>query len=261
MNIQVERIEKVVKITLDRPERLNALNQQTLDEIIEVMQPLDKDPSVGCFIITGAGKAFAAGADIKEMGTKSYMDMFHQDYFAGWESFTNIRTPKIAAINGYALGGGCELAMMCDILYASETAIFGQPEIKLGVIPGIGGTQRLTKLIGKSKAMELILTGKTITAHEAEHIGLVSRIFKKEELIPESIQTAITISNYSKTTVMVAKEMVDRALELGLREGILFERRAFHALFATKDQKEGMAAFLEKRPANFQNNPLESINL
>lgn len=251
MNIKIEQRKRVVIITLNRPKALNALNSELMQEMVSVMQKLDKDPSVGCFVITGSKKAFAAGADIKEMENKSYMDMFHENYFAAWEAFTAIRTPKIAAVSGYALGGGCELAMMCDIIYASNTAKFGQPEIKLGVIPGIGGTQRLTKMVGKTKAMDLILTGRLMNAEEAERSGLVSRIIPVETLLEESVEAAAVIASYSKTTAMVARETIDRAMELSLREGVLYERRAFHALFATEHQKEGMQAFVEKRKANF----------
>ncbi len=261
MNIKIERKGRVVILTLDRPKALNALNQELMQEIVSVMQEFDKDPEVGCFIITGSVKAFAAGADIKEMKDKSYLEMFHEDYFAGWEQFTAIRTPKIAAVSGYALGGGCELAMMCDIIYASDTAKFGQPEIKLGVIPGIGGTQRLTKMIGKTKAMDWILTGRMIDADEAERSGLVARIFNSEELLEKTIEIAEEVASYSKTTVMVARETVDRAMELGLREGILFERRVFHALFSTNDQKEGMGAFIEKRPPNFNKEQEQFSNI
>lgn len=251
MNIKIEQRKRVVIITLNRPKALNALNSALMLEMVSVMQKLDKDPSVGCFVITGSKKAFAAGADIKEMENKSYMDMFHENYFATWEAFTAIRTPKIAAVSGYALGGGCELAMMCDIIYASNTAKFGQPEIKLGVIPGIGGTQRLTNMVGKTKAMDMILTGRLMNAEEAERSGLVSRIMPVETLLEESVKAAATIASYSKTTAMVARETIDRAMELSLREGILYERRAFHALFATEHQKEGMQAFVEKRKADF----------
>lgn len=251
MNIKIEQRKRVVIVTLNRPKALNALNSALMLEMISAMQELDKDPDVGCFIITGSEKVFAAGADIKEMENKSYIDMFHEDYFASWEAFTAIRTPKIAVVSGYALGGGCELAMMCDIIYASTTAKFGQPEIKLGVIPGIGGTQRLTKMIGKAKAMDLILTGRFMDAEEAERSGLVARIMPSDILLEESIKTAEIIASYSKTTAMVARETVDRAMELSLREGVLYERRAFHALFATEHQKEGMQAFIEKRAPEF----------
>lgn len=261
MNIKIEQKGRVAILTLNRPKALNALNHALMKEIVSAMQKYDKDPGVGCFLITGSVKSFAAGADIKEMKDKSYLDMFHEDYFAGWEQFTAIRTPKIAAVSGYALGGGCELAMMCDIIYASDTAKFGQPEIKLGVIPGIGGTQRLTKMIGKSKAMDWILSGRMIGAEEAERSGLVARIFPSDELLDKTIEIAEQIASYSKTAVMVAREAVDRAMELGLREGILFERRMFHALFNTKDQKEGMNAFVEKRSPNFNKEQEQFLNI
>lgn len=260
MNIKVEKERRVVIITLDRPQALNALNTPLMNELVAVMQQYDKDPEIGCFVVTGSEKAFAAGADIKEMNTKTYLDMFHEDYFAGWEQFTAIRTPKIAAVSGYALGGGCELAMMCDIIYASDSAKFGQPEIKLGVIPGIGGTQRLTKSIGKAKAMDMILTGRMMGAEEAESAGLVAKIFPKETLLEEVKSIADNIASYSKTSVMIAKEAVDRALEMGLREGILYERRVFHALFATEDQKEGMQAFIEKRTPSFGKSPVSNTS-
>lgn len=251
MNIKIEQQKRVVLITLNRPKALNALNNQLMEELVSAMREFDSKPEVGCFVITGSEKAFAAGADIKEMADKSYLDMYHEDYFSGWRGFTDIKTPKIAAVSGYALGGGCELAMMCDIIYASDTAVFGQPEIKLGVIPGIGGTQRFTKAIGKYKAMELILTGRFMKADEAYDSGLVTRIFLTNELLEKALAIAQEIASYSKTTVMAAKEAVDRALELSLSEGILFERRTFHALFTTEHQKEGMRAFIEKRLPDF----------
>lgn len=250
-NIIIEREGAVVIARLNRPKALNALNTTLLAELLEKLQPLDNDPTVGCFIITGSERAFAAGADIKEMEQKSYLDMFQEDFFGAWEAFTGLRTPKIAAVSGYALGGGCELSMMCDIIYASENAKFAQPEIKLGVIPGIGGTQRLTKLIGKVKALDLILTGRMMNAEEALQAGLIARIFPKEELLDRTLEIAQQIASFSKPSLIAAVESVDRALELGLREGLLFERRVFHALFATKDQKEGMKAFIEKREPAF----------
>lgn len=262
MNITIEQKKRVVKLTLNRPKVLNALNTETMLELVDVMKTLDKDPNIGCFVIAGSEKAFAAGADIKEMEGKSYLDMYNEDYFSRWEEFTAIRTPKIAAVSGYALGGGCELAMMCDIIYASENAKFGQPEIKLGVIPGIGGTQRLTKIVGKPKAMEMILTGRVIDALEAERIGLVSAILSTSNFINEVLEIAGVIASYSKPSVMLAIESVNRALELGMREGILFERRMFHSLFNTIDQKEGMRAFIEKRTPDFNTqNEEQFINL
>ncbi|UZO80899.1 enoyl-CoA hydratase-related protein [Aquimarina sp. ERC-38] len=251
MNIKVEKVNGVVLIRLNRPQALNALNKQLMKELVATLKEYDTQPEIGCFIITGSEKAFAAGADIKEMADKSYLDMLHEDYFSGWKALTAIRTPIIAAVSGYALGGGCELAMMCDIIYASDTAQFGQPEINLGVIPAIGGTQRLTKAIGKYKAMEMILTGRFITAEEAEKAGLVAQIFPKEQLIEETLKVATKIATQSKTAIWVAKEAVNRAQEVSLSEGILHERRAFHALFSTQHQKEGMHAFIEKRTADF----------
>ncbi len=249
--ISIEQKGRIAIVQLHRPQALNALNTELMHELITALRNMDKDPKVGCFIITGSEKAFAAGADIKEMKNKSYPDMASEDYFSGWEAFSAIKTPKIAAVSGYALGGGCELAMMCDIIFAADTAKFGQPEIKLGVIPGIGGSQRLTKLIGKSKAMDLILTGRLMPAIEAERSGLVSRVFSSDILLEETIKTAHLIANYSKPATIMAKETINIALETGLRDGILFERRNFHALFATRDQKEGMQAFIEKRTPFF----------
>ena len=250
-NLIIEQIGRVVLIRLNRPQALNALNSDLLSELLVQLKPLDKNPDIGCFVLTGSEKAFAAGADIKEMEQKSYMDMFQEDFFAQWEAFTALRTPKIAAVSGYALGGGCELAMMCDVIFASDDAKFGQPEIKLGVIPGIGGTQRLTKLVGKAKAMDMILTGRMMDAQEAERSGLVARIFPKAQLLEQSLEIAHTIAAYGKAATIAAIEAVNRAEELSLKEGLLFERRVFHALFATQDQKEGMRAFIEKRTPAF----------
>ena len=252
MSISIKRSGRVVEVHLNRPEVLNALNSEIMLEMSKQLKPLDRDPGIGCFVICGNDKAFAAGADIKEMADRSYMDMFLDDYFAAWEDFTALRTPKIAAVAGYALGGGCELAMMCDLVFAGPNARFGQPEIKLGVIPGIGGSQRLTKLVGKARAMDMVLTGRMMDAREAEQAGLVSRVIPDDQLIPQTMEAAKIIANHSKPAVMVAKEAVDRALELGLREGILFERRCFHALFSTEDQKEGMQAFINKRSPVFK---------
>jgi enoyl-CoA hydratase len=250
-HIKVVREDRVVIVHLNRPEVLNALNSELTRELLAALTPLDGDPDVGCFLITGSARVFAAGADIAEMADKTATEMFAQDYFADWERFTALRTPKVAAVSGHALGGGCELAMMCDTVIASETAVFGQPEIKLGVIPGIGGTQRLTRLVGKAKAMDLILTGRTMDAAEAERSGLVSRVVPAGRLMAEATAVARTIAGHSKPTAMAAREAVDRALEVGLAEGTRYERRVFHALFATEDQKEGMRAFLEKRPPDF----------
>ena len=249
--IVIERQGRVVIVTVNRPEARNALNSEVMHAMADELAPLDRDADVGCFVIRGSEKAFAAGADIKEMAGQTFADMYAQDFFAPWERFAALRTPKIAAVSGYALGGGCELAMMCDMIFAADTAIFGQPEIRLGVIPGMGGTQRLTKLVGKAKAMDLILTGRTMDAAEAERCGLVSRVVAADRLMEEALAAAQTIAGYGKAAAMAAREAVDRALETGLREGILFERRLFHALFATSDQKEGMAAFIEKRRPDF----------
>ena len=251
MTVKIERHDRVVTVTLHRPEARNALNTDLMTALIDSLQPLDRDPEVGCFVLTGSDGVFAAGADIKEMASKSYQDMISEDFFAGWDSFTALRTPKIAAVAGYALGGGCELAMMCDLVIAADNAHFGQPEIKLGVIPGIGGTQRLTRLVGRAKAMDLILTGRLMDAAEAERSGLVARVVPADRLLAEATHAASVIASYSRPAVRAAREAVDRALEVSLREGVLFERRTFHALFATHDQTEGMQAFLEKRPPRF----------
>jgi enoyl-CoA hydratase len=250
-NVLIERIGGVVVARLNRPQALNALSTELMHELVAGLRPHDRDRTVGCFVVTGSDTVFAAGADIKEMRDRSYMDMFYADFFAGWDAFTALRTPKIAAVAGHALGGGCELAMMCDMIFAGENARFGQPEIKLGVIPGMGGSQRLTKLVGKSMAMDMVLTGRSIDAHEALRVGLASRVIPVARLMDETLATAQAIAGHGKAAAMVAREAVDRALELGLREGLLFERRTFHALFATEDQKEGMSAFTAKRPAVF----------
>ena len=250
-NLKIDRDGRVVTVTLNRPEVLNALNSELLEELLAALTPLDADPEVGCFVITGSARAFAAGADIAEMAPKSGMEMFTENYFSGWDSFAALRTPKIAAVSGYALGGGCELAMLCDFIIAADTAKFGQPEIKLGVIPGIGGTQRLTSLVGKAKAMDLILTGRMMDATEAERAGLVARVVPAESLLTEAAAAAATIASFSKPVTMVAREAVERALEVGLSEGMVFERRTYYALFSSNDQKEGMAAFLEKRAPRF----------
>ncbi|MFB7721789.1 enoyl-CoA hydratase [Nocardia sp. NPDC058058] len=251
--ILLERKGRVALITLNRPKALNALNSQVLTDISAALDELENDNEIGAVVLTGSERAFAAGADIKEMSEKSYMDMFLTDHFAGWDRLVAFRKPIIAAVAGYALGGGCELAMMCDILLAADTAKFGQPEIKLGVIPGMGGSQRLTRAVGKAKAMDLILTGRNMDAEEAERAGLVSRIVPAADLVATALEVAETIASMSLPSVMIAKEAVDRAFETTLTEGLRFERRVFHSLFATEDQKEGMAAFVEKRPANFSN--------
>lgn len=251
--IIVERRDRVALITLNRPEALNALNLELLHELVAAASELDADPGIGAIVITGSAKAFAAGADIKEMASKSYVDMYAADWFEGWSRFTAVRTPLIAAVSGYALGGGCELVMMCDVVIAGDNAKFGQPEIKLGVIPGMGGSQRLTRAIGKAKAMELILTGRTMDAAEAERSGLVSRVVPAETVLEEAMSTAATIGSMSLPIAMMAKEAVNAAFETMLENGIRFERRVFHATFATEDQKEGMSAFVDKRDPKFTN--------
>ena len=251
--ILLERQGRVGWITLNRPKVLNALNLQLMTEVIDAATTLDRDPEIGCLVITGSAKAFAAGADFLEMAPNDYMDMYLNDWFSTWDRLSQVRKPIIAAVAGYALGGGCELAMICDILLAADTAKFGQPEIKLGVIPGIGGSQRLTRAVGKAKAMELCLTGRTMDAAEAERAGLVSRIVPSVELLTDAQKTAETIAGMSLPITMMAKEAVNRAFESSLAEGVRFERRLFHSAFATADQSEGMAAFTEKRPPNFTN--------
>ncbi|MBB4854803.1 enoyl-CoA hydratase [Mycobacteroides chelonae] len=249
--ILTERIDRVAVITLNRPKALNALNSQVMHEVTTAAAEFDADHGVGAIIITGSEKAFAAGADIKEMSEQSFSDMFGSDFFATWGRLGAVRTPTIAAVSGYALGGGCELAMMCDLIIAADNAKFGQPEIKLGVLPGMGGSQRLTRAIGKAKAMDMILTGRNMDAAEAERSGLVSRVVATESLLDEAKAIAKTISEMSLSASMMAKEAVNRAFESSLAEGLLFERRIFHSAFGTADQSEGMAAFVEKRPANF----------
>ena len=242
----------VTLIRLNRPEALNALNSQLLGELSAALDAAEADEGVRCVVLTGSDRAFAAGADIKEMSDKTYAQMFATNFFgAAGQRLERFRKPIIAAVAGYALGGGCELAMLCDFIIAAETAKFGQPEINLGVMPGIGGTQRLTRLVGKAKAMDLILTGRLIDAAEADRIGLVSRVVPTGRLLAEAAEVAGQIAGYGKLAAMASRECVDRALETGLSDGIRYERRAFHALFATADQDEGMRAFLEKRAASF----------
>jgi enoyl-CoA hydratase len=250
--VLVERKGRVGVLTINRPKALNALNSAVLSEMLEKAAALDADKDIGCIVITGNERAFAAGADIKEMSEKTYMDMYYTDHFGGWDKLGKMRTPKIAAVNGFALGGGCELAMICDFIIAGDGAKFGQPEIKLGVIPGMGGSQRMAHAVGKAKAMDLILTGRMMDAEEAERSGLVSRIVPADDLLAEALKAAETIASYSKPSTMVAKEAVDRAFEVGLAEGLNYERRTFFALFATEDQTEGMEAFIEKRHPNFK---------
>lgn len=250
--ISVERKGRVAIIRITRPKALNALNSQVLAEMLAAARELDADRGVGCIVVTGDERAFAAGADIKEMSEKSYMDMYYSDFFSDWDAFAKLRTPKIAAVAGYALGGGCELAMMCDFIIAADSAKFGQPEIKLGVIPGMGGSQRMARSIGKAKAMDLILTGRMMDAEEAERSGLVSRIVAADKLMEEVVAAAETIASYSKPSTMVAKEAVDRAFETSLAEGLNYERRTFFGLFATADRTEGMEAFVAKRKPDFK---------
>ncbi|MFD1556879.1 enoyl-CoA hydratase [Paraburkholderia silviterrae] len=253
-NILVETRGKVGLITLNRPKALNALNDALMDELGAALKAFDADEGIGAIVITGSEKAFAAGADIGMMATYSFMDVYKGDYITrNWETIRTIRKPIIAAVAGFALGGGCELAMMCDIILAADTAKFGQPEIKLGVIPGAGGTQRLPRAVSKAKAMDLCLTARMMDAAEAERAGLVSRVIPAADLLNEALAAATTISEYSLPAVMMAKEAVNRAYETTLAEGVHFERRMFHSLFATEDQKEGMAAFVEKRKPVFKN--------
>ena len=252
-NILVETRGRVGLITLNRPKALNALNDLLMDELGAALISFDADDGIGAIVITGSEKAFAAGADIGSMKDWSYMDVFKSEYISrNWETLRRVRKPVIAAVAGYALGGGCELAMMCDFIIASDSARFGQPEIKLGIIPGAGGTQRLPRAVGKAKAMDLVLTARTMDAAEAERAGLVSRIVPAASLLDEALAAATTVAGHSLPAVMMAKEAMNRVYESPLSEGILFERRLFHSLFATSDQKEGMAAFVEKRAPRFQ---------
>ena len=247
--------DKVGVITLNRPKQLNALNGELMDELGAALKAFDADPAIGCMVITGSEKAFAAGADIGAMATYSFSDVYKSDYITrNWETLRTIRKPVIAAVSGFALGGGCELAMMCDFIIAADNAKFGQPEIKLGVIPGAGGTQRLPRAVGKSKAMDMALTARMMDAIEAERAGLVSRVVPLDKLMDETLGAALTICEFSQIAVMAAKESVNRAFEGSLADGVMFERRLFHALFATADQKEGMDAFVNKRKAAFTHN-------
>ncbi len=251
--ILVETRGRVGLITLNRPKALNALNDALMDELGGVLAQFDADENIGCIVITGSERAFAAGADIGAMKDWSYMDVYKSGYISrNWERIRTVRKPVIAAVAGFALGGGCELAMMCDFIIAAETAKFGQPEIKLGIIPGAGGTQRLPRAVSKSKAMDMVLTARMMDAAEAERAGLVSRVVPADKLLEEALAAATQICEYSLPVVMAAKESVNRAYESTLNEGVLFERRMFHSLFATDDQKEGMAAFVEKRKPKFK---------
>jgi enoyl-CoA hydratase len=250
--ILVETRGKVGLVTLNRPEALNALNSRLFSDLNQALDGYETDPSIGCVVLTGSEKAFAAGADIKEMQRKGYPDVFMEDMFASWERISRFRKPVVAAVAGFALGGGCELAMMCDIILAADTARFGQPEIKLGVMPAAGGTQRLTRIVGKAKAMEMCLTGRMMDAAEAERSGLVSRVVPAAELLDEALKVAEGIAGLSQPIVMMTKESVNRAYETTLAEGIRFERRLMLSMFATQDQKEGMTAFVEKRRPEFR---------
>lgn len=252
-NILVERQDRVAIITLNRPKALNALNSTTMREVVAAGRELDTDDSVGCIVLTGAGdKAFAAGADIKEMSTQSATDMYMSDFFGGWDEFTRLRTPIIAAVDGYALGGGCELAMMCDFIIASEKAVFGQPEINLGVIPGMGGSQRLTRAIGKAKAMEMCLTGRNMKADEAETLGLVARVVPAGKALEEAVETAKAIASRSKVASTMVKDVVNAVYETTLTQGVQYERRVFNSVFASEDQKIGMEAFVNKQKPEFK---------
>ena len=252
-NVLAETRGRVGIVTLNRPRQLNALNDALMDELGQALLAFDNDEGIGAMIVTGSERAFAAGADVTDMANRTYMDVYGSQFITrNWETIRQIRKPVIAAVAGVALGGGCELAMMCDIIIAAETAKFGQPEIKLGIIPGAGGTQRLPRAVGKAKAMDLILTGRMMDAQEAERAGLVSRIVAPDKLLDEAVAAAAAICEYSLPSVMMAKEAVNRAYESGLADGVLFERRLFYSLFATDDQKEGMRAFVEKRKASFR---------
>jgi enoyl-CoA hydratase len=252
-NIIVEEMGAVGRITLNRPKALNALNTALIDELNAALAVFEKSPAISCIVITGNDKAFAAGADIKEMRDKTYVDAYLGKFLATWDGLTEARKPVVAAVAGFCLGGGCELAMMCDTIIAADTAKFGQPEINLGIMPGAGGTQRLARAVGKAKAMDLILTGRMMDAQEAERAGLVARVVPAAELMAETMAAAEMIAAHSQPILMMAKETVNRAFETTLAEGIRFERRLFLSMFATEDQKEGMQAFIEKRKPEFRN--------
>jgi len=251
--ILVEKRDRVGLVTLNRPKALNALCAQLIAELEQALNDLEADSNIGAIVVTGSERAFAAGADIKEMKDRTFIDVFTSDFITkGWERLAQCRKPTIAAVSGFALGGGCEIAMMCDMIIAAETAKFGQPEITIGTIPGAGGTQRLTRAVGKAKAMDLVLTGRMMDAAEAERSGLVARVVAADKLLDEALAVAAKIASFSLPTTLIAKEAVNRAFETGLAEGLKFERRVFHATFGTEDQKEGMAAFAEKRPPQFK---------
>ncbi|MER5886175.1 enoyl-CoA hydratase-related protein [Streptomyces sp. NPDC001941] len=250
--VNIHRYDRVALVTLNRPEALNALSTALLDELLARTHPLDRDPAIGCLVITGSDRAFSAGADIKEMADKTYEQVVAEDYFGGWDEFAALRTPKIAAVAGHALGGGCELALLCDTVFAADNARFGQPEVTIGAIPGIGGTQRLTRAVGKAKAMDLVLTGRTMDAAEAERCGLVSRVLPPDRLLPEALEAARAIASYSDPVVATAREMVEYAQEAPLAAGVRYERRAFHELFRLPDREEGMRAYVEKRAPRYE---------
>ncbi|MGC6512690.1 MAG: enoyl-CoA hydratase-related protein [Parvibaculales bacterium] len=250
--ISFEQKGRVAVVKLNRPDSLNALNSQVMSEIVSCFQSVDNDDGIAVSILTGEGRAFAAGADIKEMQPQNFTSMYMDDFFAGWDRFAACRKPVIAAVNGFALGGGCELALMCDMVLASDKAKFGQPEITLGVTPGMGGSQRLTKAVGKAMAMDMILTGRMVDADEATRFGIASRIIPHDDLMTVALEAAETIAGYSIPSLIAAKEMVAASLEMSTAEGVKFERRLFHALFATDDQTEGMTAFVEKRKPDFK---------
>lgn len=249
----VETRGAVGLITLNRPQALNALNSTVLKELLQAYAAFENDDAIGAIVLTGSERAFAAGADIKEMQPLDFADVYRRNFLGGWDDVAKVRKPVIAAVSGFALGGGCELAMICDFIIASETAKFGQPEITLGVTPGMGGSQRLTRAVGKAKAMDMVLTGRMMDAAEAERAGLVSRVVSPDRLLAEALEAAAKIASLSRPSVLMAKEAVNRALETTLEEGLRFERRLFHSLFATEDQKEGMTAFIEKRKPAFKN--------
>ena len=252
--ILVEKRDRVGIVTLNRPKALNALCAQLIAELEQALNDLESDANIGAIVVTGSERAFAAGADIKEMKDRGFIDVFTSDFITkGWERLAQCRKPTVAAVAGYALGGGCEVAMMCDLIIAADNAKFGQPEITIGTIPGAGGTQRLTRAVGKAKAMDLILTGRMMDAAEAEKSGLVARVVAPDKVMEEALAVAAKIASFSLPATMMAKEAVNQAFETGLAEGLKFERRVFHATFGTEDQKEGMAAFTEKRPPNFKN--------
>ena len=250
--ILVENADRVARITLNRPEAMNALNAKLKTELLDALETLDRDESIGAIVLTGSPKAFAAGADIKEMQNLSYMDAYLGEQFSGWDDVAKTRTPIIAAVAGYALGGGCELAMMCDFILAADNAHFGQPEVKLGVLPGLGGSQRLTRLVGKSKAMEMCLTGRMMDAEEAERAGLVSRVIAADQLLDEAMDTARRIASFSRPSITMIKDCVNLAYETSLEEGLRAERQLFFSSFALEDQSEGMQAFVDKRKPEWQ---------